>query len=129
MRDTSRQPVSRARQARERKGRLAELAAAAALVLSGHRVLAWRHRTRHGEIDLVALRGRRLVFAEVKARRTWPEGQVAIEAMDAHRLWDAAEAWLVTRPRYRTLERGFDAIIVIPWHWPRHLPNALQPLY
>lgn len=122
-------PPSRERQARERKGRLAELTAAAALMATGHRVLAWRQRTRHGEIDLVALRGRRIVFAEVKARPSWQDGHVAIDAMDARRLWDAAEVWLARRPRYRSLERGFDAVIVIPWRWPRHLPNALQPLY
>jgi putative endonuclease len=36
----------------------------------GHRIVAQRYRTPVGEIDLVALKGRRLAFIEVKRRKT-----------------------------------------------------------
>ena len=35
----------------------------------GFRTVTTRHRTRHGEIDLIARRGELLLFVEVKARR------------------------------------------------------------
>ncbi|MDE3070205.1 MAG: YraN family protein [Acidobacteriota bacterium] len=50
-------------------GELGEELAASHLRSLGYRVLAHNHRTRHGEIDLVAYDGDTLVFAEVKARR------------------------------------------------------------
>ena len=56
------------RQRRDRAGRLAEAAAAWHLRLRGYRILARRFATPVGEIDLVARRGGRLVFVEVKRR-------------------------------------------------------------
>ena len=57
------------RQQAERAGRIAELAALAWLVCTGHRLLARRYRAAGGEIDLVVRRGRVIKFCEVKYRR------------------------------------------------------------
>ena len=54
---------------RERRGRIAEWIAAAFLCLKGYRILARRYRSKLGEIDLIAVRGRRLAFVEVKRRK------------------------------------------------------------
>jgi hypothetical protein len=48
----------------------AETVAALLLRLKGHRVVAQRYKTPVGEIDLVALKGKRLAFIEVKRRKT-----------------------------------------------------------
>ena len=64
-----------------RAGRAAEEAAAAALVRNGYRVLARNCRTPFGEIDIVAERRGRLVFAEVKARRPHGSAGPAEEAL------------------------------------------------
>ena len=45
-----------------RQGLLAETAAALLLRLKGYRIIARRYRTPVGEIDLVALKGKRLAF-------------------------------------------------------------------
>src|SRR4029453_6459230 len=55
---------------RYRRGRLSEWLAAAALLAKGYRILGRRVRTPYGEIDLIAVRGRRLAFEEVKLRAT-----------------------------------------------------------
>jgi hypothetical protein len=57
-----------AQQDRHLRGALAELAAAALLMLKGYRIIERRHRSRSGEIDLIATRGRRIAFVEVKLR-------------------------------------------------------------
>ncbi|RUU12811.1 hypothetical protein EOD08_31035, partial [Mesorhizobium sp. M6A.T.Ca.TU.002.02.2.1] len=49
-------PVASRRQA-YRRGHRSEWLAAAALMVKGYRILARRHRTRFGEIDLIARRG------------------------------------------------------------------------
>ena len=53
-----------------RSGVFAETLAALLLRLKGHRVVARRYKTPVGEIDLVALKGKRLAFIEVKRRKT-----------------------------------------------------------
>ena len=61
--------------ARYRRGRLSEWLAAAALLAKGYRILGRRVRTPYGEIDLIAVRGRRLAFVEVKRRATRARGR------------------------------------------------------
>ena len=54
---------------RHQIGRLGEELAAEHLERLGYEIVARNHRTRFGEIDLVARDGGMLVFAEVKTRR------------------------------------------------------------
>ena len=58
------------RRARLRRGRLAETLAAAALMAKGYRILGRNVKTRAGEIDIIAVRGQRIAFVEVKRRLT-----------------------------------------------------------
>lgn len=51
-------------------GAEAEARAAAWYEAAGYTIVARNWRCRDGELDIVALRGRQLVFVEVKARRT-----------------------------------------------------------
>ncbi|MEN6356602.1 MAG: YraN family protein [Armatimonadota bacterium] len=55
---------------RSRKGRSAEIAAAAELGSRGYRIIASNYRCRQGEIDLITRDGDCLVFVEVRCRRT-----------------------------------------------------------
>ena len=50
-------------------GRDGEAVAAIRLKELGYRILRRNHRTRYGEIDIVAIQGGELVFLEVKTRR------------------------------------------------------------
>jgi putative endonuclease len=89
--------------ARQRRGRLGESLAADRLSRDGARILARNVRTRYGEIDLIAIEGRTLVFVEVKALagRTvrGPERPVvAVGPAKQRRLRRLAAAWLGERP-------------------------------
>ncbi len=114
------------RRAAERRGRFAELIAAALLVLKGYRILDRRHRGPYGEIDLIAVRGKRLAFVEVKQRRTIEEAQNAVSARQASRLGDSAERWLWRHPAYREHRIGLDTVLLGPRCLPRHVPDALN---
>jgi putative endonuclease len=109
------------------RGALSELAAAALLLLKGYRIVERRHRSRAGEIDLIAVRGRRLAFVEVKFRRTIRQATDAITGIQERRIGNAAEQWVWQHPRYHGHEIGLDAILVAPGRLPRHVINALQP--
>ena len=113
------------RRARLRRGRLAETLAAAALIAKGYRILGRNVKTRAGEIDIVAVRGRRLAFVEVKRRLSGEDVEAAVSARQAARIRVAADYWLARRPRYHQHEQGFDLVLLLPHRWPRHIPNGL----
>ena len=115
----------RKRRVSERRGRLAEIVAAALLMLRGYRILERRHRGPFGEVDLIAVRGRRLAFVEVKLRRTLDAAEASISTRQASRVRAAAERWVWRHPRYREHEIGLDALLLGPFR-PRLVPNALQ---
>lgn len=106
----------------EARGRRAEALAAWWLRLHGWRILAQREKTRAGEIDIIARRGRTLAFVEVKARGSAFDLSLAI---DDHRLTRVAAAanWLAHR-----YTRPGDSIridvILIGRGLPKHLPNV-----
>jgi putative endonuclease len=95
-------------------GVLGEELAARHLERLGYDVVARRHRTRFGELDLIAADGDVLVFVEVKARRAGPTSpydalgeakQAQVRRMAAAYLHDERE-----RPFFSGLR--FDAIAV-----------------
>lgn len=107
-------------------GLRAEKFAAAALFLKGYRILARRFRTPLGEIDLVARRGRTLCFVEVKRRGSAAEAAEAISARNRARVGNAAALYLQKYPEYSGMNVRFDAVIVSPGSWPRHIPQAWE---
>ena len=102
--------------ARRRTGRLAEELVARRLAAAGWEILERNARTRYGELDIVALDGRSLVFVEVKAGRAGsafgPERPVlAVDFRKQRRLRGLATAWMSERrdlPPYAAIR--FDAI-------------------
>ncbi|NLW21027.1 MAG: YraN family protein [Clostridiales bacterium] len=71
------------------------------LRLRGFRVLARRYRSPHGEIDLVASKGRLLYFVEVKYRRAGRlgEGLMGISPQKRAHLKQAIRHYLQRGPR------------------------------
>jgi putative endonuclease len=113
------------RRARERTGRRAETLAAWWLRLKGWRILAQRVRTPVGEIDLIARRGRTLIFVEVKARASAAGAELALDDYRLRRVVAAAGAvaHLYTRAGD---DLRIDALFLVPWRIPRHLINVSQ---
>ena len=108
---------------REAQGRRGEALAALFLRLKGWRILARRVKTRRGEIDLVARRGKLVAFVEVKWRATSRERDQAIDHYRLRRVVDAAEA-----VAHRFVREGddmrIDVLLLAPGHFPRHIVNA-----
>lgn len=104
---------------RLRTGRIAEARAAEHLALLGYEILARNARTKYGELDLVALDRRALVFIEVKAVRAgsrvgpqravlWvtPRKQLQVRRLAA--AWMAERREAGSAPRYAEIR--FDAV-------------------
>jgi len=107
-----------------RRGYLSEYYAALYLFAKGYRILAIRHRTRLGEIDIVARKGDLAVFVEVKARRGEREAIDAVAPAAQHRIRAASDLWLARRPDHAALSQRYDIVAVLPGRWPRHFPDA-----
>lgn len=102
---------------RQRTGARAEQLVADRLTARGWRLLERNARTRHGELDIVALDGQTLVFVEVKAGRAdsrfGPERPVhSVHPRKQQRIRRLATAWIAERrggiPRYERIR--FDAV-------------------
>jgi putative endonuclease len=93
-------------------GRLGESLAARHLERLGFSILARNHRTRFGELDLIAHDGTALVFCEVKTRRSGSRTPLeSIGPAKQRQVRRMASAWLSdTRDRARADELRFDAI-------------------
>ena len=105
--------------ARKLLGDSAETMAAARLSRSGMRILARNQRTSEvaGEIDLIALDGRELVFVEVKAQRAGnlagPERPVlAVGRQKQRKLRALAIAWLRDHDGFVPRHSGFRFDVV-----------------
>jgi putative endonuclease len=98
-------------------GRWGEDVAAAWYVGHGYRVLARNWRCPIGEIDLVVGRGRLVVVAEVKARRSDAFGPAASAVGPAkqRRLRQLAAEWLATTG-VRGVEVRFDVVAITGDH-------------
>jgi putative endonuclease len=107
-----------------RRGLFAETIAAIMLRLKGHRIVAQRYKTPVGEIDLVALKGRRLAFIEVKRRKTQEDAAWTLPAKQRRRIVRAAQYWLAGHPDFAGHDIAFDVVLAAPWTWPRYIANA-----
>jgi putative endonuclease len=116
------------RRVAESHGRSAEIRAAFLLLCKLYRILARRVKTPVGEIDLVALSPSGvLCFIEVKARAAETAAAEAISQRQRSRIARAAALYIAGRPGLRHKAVRFDAMLVTPGRWPRHLKDAWRP--
>ena len=94
-------------------------------LLRGYRILGTNVWAGGYELDVVARRGRTLVFCEVKSRsRDGYGGAVAaVTPEKQRRVRRAAEAWLVAHPACRGLAVRFDVVSELEGRL-RRIPSA-----
>lgn len=83
--------------------------------LRGYRILGANVRAGQNEVDLVARRGRRLVFVEVKeraSRTAYGGGIGAVDREKRRRVRRAAAVWLQSHPELAALEIRFEVAAV-----------------
>jgi putative endonuclease len=116
--------VSEKRARAYRHGLFAETVAALLLRLKGHRIIARRYKTPVGEIDLVALKGKRLAFVEVKQQKSFEDAGWSLPTRARRRIVRAAQYWLAGHPNFAGHDIAFDVVLAAPWAMPRYIENA-----
>ena len=114
-------------------GQRGEEAAARFLKRRGYRILARHHDSPLGELDIIAVDRRTIVFVEVKTRSSSDAGHPteAIDDRKQRRMTQAAVAWLKTQGLLNYSAR-FDVVAIT---WPddagrptvEHYVNAFSP--
>lgn len=108
-----------------RAGVRAERLAAWLLMLKGYRILARRYAAAGGEIDIVARRGRTVVFVEVKARGALDDARIAITAAKEHRIGGAVRHWLARNEWAMAMTLRCDAVFIGRGSFPRHVAAVM----
>jgi len=106
-----------------RAGHRSEWLAAALLMLKGYQILGFRLKTRAGEIDILARRGRTLAVIEVKRRTTMEQALQALRSDQYERLLSAGQAVLRQRPSLAGHLLRIDIVALAPGRFPRHRPG------
>ena len=107
-------------------GRKGEERAVVYLKKRGYYILAQNYHTRYGELDIVCRKGDKLIFVEVKTRRStaygWPEE--AITKSKISHLKKAAAIYLdAFEPSFRELR--FDVITIL-WENDKEQINHIK---
>ncbi|NLS01980.1 YraN family protein [Rhizobium sp. P32RR-XVIII] len=116
--------ITLSRRKAKRRGHVSEYVAALVLMLKGYRIVAFRYRTKLGEIDIIARKRDLAVFVEVKARRDELRAVDAVSYAAQKRIRNASDLWLSRQPDYSRLSQRYDIVAVLPGRLPRHFPDA-----
>ena len=114
---------------KKQKGNFAEFYARFFLRLKGYRIIEKNfitgRGTTAGEIDIIALKGKTLVFVEVKERHTFENALYAIKPYQQKRIINAAKFYIGRHPKYQIFNIRFDAVLVSQLKI-KHIKNAWQ---
>lgn len=121
--------ASRQKTQAETSGRRAEIWSAFCLRLKGYSIINRRVKTPFGEIDLIARKGRTLVFIEVKYRKTRIHLDESLTPQAQKRIVRAARYYISRQPRFQSLTQRFDLMLisprgVFPYGYMRHMIDA-----
>jgi putative endonuclease len=94
------------------------------LLCKGYTLIEMRHRNRGGEIDIIAARGKLLIFIEVKARAQEKDALESITNDKRERLARAAQGFIASNRRYAQHGLRFDVMMVTSLWKIRHLKDA-----
>ena len=110
-----------------KKGRDGEEAAAALLEKNGMRILERNFRSRKGEIDIIAMDDKTLIFAEVKAWSAYGiDGlEYAIDAKKRNKIIETSKYFLSLHRKYSYMPIRFDVIFISP-EGITHLASAFS---
>ncbi|MCQ2566511.1 MAG: YraN family protein [Clostridia bacterium] len=117
------------RTVKQRKGDWGEDKAAELLESKGYALVCRKFRSKLGEVDIVARKGRFLAFVEVKTRKRVDFG-LPCEAVDGrkqYRLRKTAEYFMLVNPWTRGMQPRMDIIEILcldQGNYIRHLENA-----
>ncbi len=108
-------------------GIAAEYLCAAFLFFKGYSLIKLRYRNHSGEIDIIATKGKILVFIEVKARAQKETALYSISPAKQQIISSAARGFIAVHAKFADLGLRFDVMVVTSPLKIHHLKNAWRP--
>lgn len=105
-------------------GIIAEIIALVFLKIKFYKIVECRYRSHAGEIDIIAKRGKYIVFIEVKARKNSSHIFDVLSSKQQLRIRNSAEFFLSRNKKFQNLQPRFDLITISPKHGLTHLKNG-----
>ncbi len=103
-------------------GLLAEFAVRCFLRLKLYNIIEKRYRCKFGEIDIIAQKGRTIIFVEVKARK---DGQYEVLTNYQKGRINRSASWFLSKnSRFNRYNARFDMMLVSKYLLPKHVKNA-----
>ncbi len=109
----------------EKLGRFSESLSRIYLLCRGYRTLKTRYKNPFGEIDLVMMKGKTIMFCEVKYRPCSVRAAESISKHQQSRIINGAKHFLLYCPHYAHFNLRFDAVLCHP-KGIRHEKHAWQ---
>lgn len=106
-----------------RLGLFAEYLAMLIYKLKFYNIVHHRKKNFVGEIDIIACRGKQLVFIEVKARKTSIAENI-VSKNQQNRIRRSAELFLSHNSKYTGYDARFDLVFIQPYKLPLIIKNA-----
>lgn len=107
-----------------RLGQFSEYLVAGFLVLKGYKILHIRYKNPTGEVDIIARRGKTLIFVEVKSRKNLDLSYKILGNKQISRITKTAMLYLQKNTAYNSFDVRFDLIIVSKLWNIEHIKNA-----
>jgi len=106
-------------------GIIAEKIVALWLICCGWKIAAQRYKTPAGEVDLIAIKKRQIVFIEIKARKKpSDDGTLPLTTYQQQRICRAASIFIAKHQQLRDYDMRFDLILVYTTRIPKRIRNA-----
>lgn len=106
-------------------GEFSEKLVANFLESSGYKIVRTRFRKKNGEIDIIAILPKFIVFIEVKYRNIFQDFEGIINEKKLEKVFNTAEKFLAENQEYSHLETRFDAIFIDKFYHLQHLEGIL----
>ena len=106
-----------------RLGLLAEYFVIFIYLLFFYKILHHRYKAYVGEVDIIAVKGKNLIFIEVKARKVDIYEDIVSQEQIV-RIRNAAKLFLSKIPRFINYNIRFDFVLVRPYKFPTIIKNA-----
>ncbi len=94
------------------KGHVAELYAMLVLLIKGYRILRKRFKNPLGEIDLIARKGKYIIFCEIKLRKQYTTGMHSLSNKQRSRIINGARLFITQHSKYKNMYCRFDYMVV-----------------
>ncbi len=93
------------------------------LRLKGYKILAWRFKTKVGEVDIIATKSNIIIAIEVKARKSKVLLEEILQNRQIARVKRATEFFIAKHRKYDNMAIRFDFIEVNRFFIPTHNKN------